>query len=137
MRIGEIVCRKQFLLFSQCFSPYIALIFHFECCFDLDCSKILLSGNGLTPTLMIRSYVKALFGSYVFGHLTRQQILDFLQLKWFLSLCPIPMSSDTKPDDEFWTFSSLNGSIGSVRFLYFWTRNQTTNFRLSQVEMVP
>ena len=28
---GEIACNKQFLLFSQCFSPYMALIFHFKC----------------------------------------------------------------------------------------------------------
>ena len=31
VRKGEIACNKQFLLFSQCFLPYIALIFHFEC----------------------------------------------------------------------------------------------------------
>ena len=31
VRIGEIACNKQFLLFSQCFVPYIALIFHFKC----------------------------------------------------------------------------------------------------------
>ena len=58
MRKGEIACDKQFLLFSQYFLPYIVLIFHFKCtlkcrmssamCFDLDQSKILLSGNGLT-----------------------------------------------------------------------------------------
>ena len=28
---GEIVCNKQFLLFSQCFLPYMVLIFHFKC----------------------------------------------------------------------------------------------------------
>ena len=28
---GEIACNKQFLLFSQCFLSYIALIFHFKC----------------------------------------------------------------------------------------------------------
>ena len=28
---GEIACYKQFLRFSQCFLPYMALIFHFEC----------------------------------------------------------------------------------------------------------
>ena len=31
MRNGEIACNKQFLLFSQCFLPYMTLIFHFEC----------------------------------------------------------------------------------------------------------
>ena len=30
MRKGEIACSKQFLLFSQCFPPYMALIFHFK-----------------------------------------------------------------------------------------------------------
>ena len=52
---GEIACNKQFLLFSQYFLPYMALIFHFKCifkmssaiCFNLDQSKILSSGNGL------------------------------------------------------------------------------------------
>ena len=31
VRKGEIACYKQFLLFSQCFLPYMALMFHFEC----------------------------------------------------------------------------------------------------------
>ena len=30
VRKGEIACNKQFLLFSQCFLPYMALIFHFK-----------------------------------------------------------------------------------------------------------
>ena len=52
---GETACNKQFLLFSQCFLPYMVLSFHFTCtskmssaiCFNLDQSKILLSGYGL------------------------------------------------------------------------------------------
>ena len=28
---GEIACNKQFLFFSQCFLPFMALIFHFRC----------------------------------------------------------------------------------------------------------
>ena len=31
VRKGEIACNMQFLLFSQCFLPYMALIFYFEC----------------------------------------------------------------------------------------------------------
>ena len=31
MRKEEIACNKQFLLFSQCLLPYMALIFHFKC----------------------------------------------------------------------------------------------------------
>ena len=31
VRKGEIACYKQFLLFSQCFLAYRALIFHFKC----------------------------------------------------------------------------------------------------------
>ena len=31
VRKGEIACKKQFLLFSQCFPSYMALIFHFKC----------------------------------------------------------------------------------------------------------
>ena len=31
VRKGEIACYKQFLLFSQCFLPYMALTFHFKC----------------------------------------------------------------------------------------------------------
>ena len=33
VRKGEIACNKQFLLFSQRFLSYMALIFHFKCCF--------------------------------------------------------------------------------------------------------
>ena len=35
VRKGEIACNKQFLLFSQCFLPYMALIFHFK--YTLKC----------------------------------------------------------------------------------------------------
>ena len=31
VRKGEIACNKQFLHFSQCFLPYVALIFHLKC----------------------------------------------------------------------------------------------------------
>ena len=31
LRKGEIVCNKQFLLFSQCFLPYMIYIFNFKC----------------------------------------------------------------------------------------------------------
>ena len=31
VRKGEIACNKQFLLFSKCFLPYMALIFHSKC----------------------------------------------------------------------------------------------------------
>ena len=31
VRKGEIAFNKQFLLISQCFLPYMALIFHFKC----------------------------------------------------------------------------------------------------------
>ena len=51
VRKAEIACNKQFLFFSQCFPPYMALIFHFKMssaiCFNFDQSKILLSGNGV------------------------------------------------------------------------------------------
>ena len=30
VRKEEIACNKQFLLFSQCFPPYVTLIFHFK-----------------------------------------------------------------------------------------------------------
>ena len=33
---GEIACNKQFLLFSKCFLPYMALIFHFKCTLTLS-----------------------------------------------------------------------------------------------------
>ena len=55
VRKGQISCDKQFFIFSQCFLPYMALIFHFkstlkcrlQLCFNLDQSRILSSGNGL------------------------------------------------------------------------------------------
>ena len=38
VRKGEIACNKQFLLFSQCFLPYMALIFHFKCTLNVVCN---------------------------------------------------------------------------------------------------
>ena len=37
VRKGEIASNKQFLLFSQCFLPYMVLIFHFKCTCTLKC----------------------------------------------------------------------------------------------------
>ena len=57
VRKGEIAYNKQFLLFSQCFPPYMPLYFqmHFKLTsgiwFNLDQSKILSSGNGLVNTI--------------------------------------------------------------------------------------
>ena len=56
VRKGEIAYNKQFLLFSQCFLPCMALSFHFKCtlkcCLQLvsiwTSLKFWLSGNGLT-----------------------------------------------------------------------------------------
>ena len=31
VRKGEIACNKQFLLFSQCFLPYMVYLFYFKC----------------------------------------------------------------------------------------------------------
>ena len=47
VREGEIACNKQFLLFSQCFLPFMALHFKMSSaiCFNLNQSKILLSGS--------------------------------------------------------------------------------------------
>ena len=61
VRKGEIVCDKQFLLFSECFLSYMVLIFHFNCtlkmssaiCFNFDQSKILSSGNGLKSNMSL------------------------------------------------------------------------------------
>ena len=41
VRKGEIACYKQFLLFSQCFLPYMALIFYFK--FILKCRLLFVS----------------------------------------------------------------------------------------------
>ena len=41
VRKGEIACNKQFLLFSQCFLPYMVLIFHLKC--TLTCRLHLVS----------------------------------------------------------------------------------------------
>ena len=74
VRKGEIVCNEQFLLFSKCSLPYTVLVFNskytLECsviCFNLDQSKILLSGNGL----------KGIF-SCIFQHTLRYKILPIL-----------------------------------------------------------
>ena len=31
VRKGEIACNKRFLLFTQCFLPYVVTILHFKC----------------------------------------------------------------------------------------------------------
>ena len=55
VRKGEIACYEHFLLFSQCFLPYgtyFSFYMQFKMssaiCFNLDQSKILSSGNGLS-----------------------------------------------------------------------------------------
>ena len=54
VRKREVDCKKQFLLFPQCFLPCMALILHYKCALkmlsaiylNLDQFKILLYGNG-------------------------------------------------------------------------------------------
>ena len=49
VRKGEIACNKQFLLFSQCFLPYVTYIFLFQMHFKMSSaiSFNFSSGNGL------------------------------------------------------------------------------------------
>ena len=113
VRKGEIACYKQFLLFTQCFPPYTALIFHFKCIlksrlqFDLiwtslkfcrlvmgydalhsfftkDCSMIFI----LIHVIVARHSSMILVDSLVCSRqkihvLTRRQILDSSKLKEF------------------------------------------------------
>ena len=82
VRNGEIDCNKQFLLFSQCFLPYMALIFHFKMhfemsyviCFSLDQSKILSSGNGLTLSQTTN------FRHFQTERLCRRQFLNLMKM---------------------------------------------------------
>ena len=62
----EVACNEQFLLFSQCFLPYMALVFYLKCTLkmsaiycNLNQSKILLSGNGLNNKPMLMESIKA------------------------------------------------------------------------------
>ena len=49
MRKGEIACNKQFLLFSQCFLPYMVFIFHLNALKNVVCNLFQFGpGNGLT-----------------------------------------------------------------------------------------
>ena len=65
VRKGESACKKQFLLFSQCFLPYMVLILHFKCS-NLDLSKILLSGSGLNLSCGIAfSLVQSKFYNFI------------------------------------------------------------------------
>ena len=72
---GEIACNKQFLLFSQCFLPYMALIFHFKCTFKCrllfvsiwTSLKILSSSNGLIVInchLIFQATIESQFDSF-------------------------------------------------------------------------
>ena len=50
VRKGEIACNKQFLLFSQCFLPYMAVIFHFQ--YTLKC-RLHIAHNVFFPILQL------------------------------------------------------------------------------------
>ena len=88
VREGEIAWNKQFLLFSQCFLAYMALIFRFECtlkcrqsaiCFNLDQSKILSSGNEFMSCSGQDMYLDVFTCmEYVLGH-TKITRWDFFQ----------------------------------------------------------
>ena len=68
MRKGEIACNKQFLLFSQCFLPYMKLIFHFKC--TLKCCLQFVS----------------IWASLKFCHLVIW-VNSFPNNSWFLRVC--------------------------------------------------
>ena len=88
MRKGEIACYKQFLLFSQCFLPYMVLIFHLKMhfsmssaiCFNLDQSKILSSGNGIVLSnlqgRLLSHRIKVTTYQFIFGTSHDSQVSD-------------------------------------------------------------
>ena len=90
MRKGEIACNKQFLLFSQCFLPYMAVIFHFKCalklssaiCFNLDQSELLSSGNGLTLSQLTKYKFKLMaFADHKFNGVIKLMVFFFESVK--------------------------------------------------------
>ena len=60
VRKGEIACNKQFLLFSQCFLPYMALIFHFQCTLKCLLQFVSLWTSLKFCRLVIMNYLNAL-----------------------------------------------------------------------------
>ena len=93
------ICSKQFLLFSQCFLPFIVLIFHFQCTlkcclqfffFNLNQSEILSFGNGLKLLFnflfwcSVIMYLLSLYVPFLFG--TLYQNILFLTMNWKTAL---------------------------------------------------
>ena len=53
MRKGETAHSNQFLLFSQCFPPYMTLIFHFKC--TIKCLQFVLIWTRLKFCCLVKS----------------------------------------------------------------------------------
>ena len=120
MRKGEIACNKQFLLFSQCFLPYMVLIFHFKCTlkmssaisFHLDKSKILLSVNGLTLLQLKIGNMQTEVGYISYFEKTEEQkpiavgiilgvVLPILAIIILLTICVIRRHRKHKPSQDY------------------------------------
>ena len=53
VRKGEIACYKQFLLFSQCFLPYMVFIFHPQLSGGIEIAQLSHYSRGTTPPLCL------------------------------------------------------------------------------------
>ena len=61
VRKGEIACNKHFLLFSQCFLPYMALIFHFKCTYKCRWRFVSIWTSLKFCRLVMGKYMKKVF----------------------------------------------------------------------------
>ena len=70
LRKGEIACFKQYLLFSQCFLPNMALIFHFNCTLE-SCLQFVSVWTHVKFCHLVKSFVNLsddLLGIYRIYH---------------------------------------------------------------------
>ena len=72
VRKGEIACNKQFLLFLQCFLPYMVLIFHFKCILKC-CLQFISILTSLKFCRLVKSQQNALAGLAELGTMCDQE----------------------------------------------------------------
>ena len=69
---GKIACNKQFLLFSQCLLPYIALIFYFKC--TLKCMEYVSIWTSLKCCYLVMGYPGICCHAFIFRQHTLRSV---------------------------------------------------------------
>ena len=128
MRKGEIACNKQFLFFSVCFLPHMALIFHFKC--TLKCHLLFVSiWTSLKFYRLVMGYMLPSKLSIIKVRLIFYHLWNPIPLKLFLLLRYLIKGSRK----ILWQLQTRLDSFVRNFWAYHWLISKMSNFYIQKM----